>query len=179
VQYAEGDYFYYNCFNVYEEGTTNSYSTCDVYTPGVYSRIYSTRDSLGGTGYSKLVKGAWANRTLRIVMNSYGNPDGFVELYHNGLLIGRISGLYLDTDTYGSQTELDIVKFYWFYGGGDSSFAAKKDEYVRFDDLICFTYGEDYDGEVVRGRTTAPNGTVLDLPNGYRNADGSWTKVQR
>ena len=114
---------------------------------------------------------------MRVALNSSGSANGIIEVYFNGLLCQRVSGCYFDTGIEG--TEIDRIKFYWFFGGGDSTYAATYDEWFEFDDLWGFRYGSSYNGSVVRGRTAAANGTVLDLPNGYRNADGSWTKEQR
>ena len=168
---ADGVAFYYKWIGA---GGLDE-STCGT---GVFtSLIHTWNAELGKGGYAKLTDayaGNWMNLTLRVVLNSSLNSyDGFIEGYLNGLLVSRVTGLKLRT-TY--NTNIDRIKFYWFYGGGAPNFAAARDEYAEFDDLWAFRYGPSYNGLVVRGPQMAPNGTVLELPNGYRAADGSWVK---
>ena len=152
----------------------------------ISSRVYGILDSLGASPtidhYIKVywASGEWFNITMRVALNSSpSNPDGIIEVYFNGLLVQRVSGCLLDTGVDSPGTAIDRIKFYWFFGGGDSSYAATNDEWFEFDDLWGFRYGPSYNGSIVRGRTGAADGTILDLPTGRRDTDGSWIKEQR
>jgi len=179
---AEGVAFYFTNYNMDEDDLGNVPDpplTCGE-APDIDGSIYAILDSLGGLDYIKLRDahaGLWQNITLRMVMNSTtSTPDGFTEIFVNGLLCQRVEGMLLDRGISG--TEFDQIKFNWFFGGNAEEHRAERDEWAEFDDIWTFRYGSSYTG-VPRGNNFSDNGRILDLPNGSRNEDGSWTKELR
>lgn len=122
--------------------------------------------------YWNVEEETWYNMTIRLVINSInqdkltsdphnaGNKDGILEFFLDGKLIysrsnfrfRNIESIYVDSRHITS-----------FFGGGDDSWGAARDEWAYFDDTYVFTYMEGVD--VVRGYTPSAPGTVLQLPN--------------
>ncbi len=186
---AEGVAFYWSCANMADIDSSYSVFTCGVYDDEFNSRMWAWPVDLsaGGPPYIKVPYAhaeQWENLTIRIVLNSApGTKNGIFEAFLNGLLVGRVTGLELDTGVDHQQTEIDVIKFTWFFGGNETKHAPIRTEWVEIDDMFGFTPGATYEyesgGSPVRGNNNSSYGTILDLPNGYRNEDGSWTKVQR
>ena len=106
----------------------------------------------------------WVTFTQRIVMNSFtnGSPnaDGILEVFADSVLV-----LSVDTRMWRESEDvgLDRIHFAVFFGGGDDQFAASRDEWVKLDDFIAFTYKEGVN--VPRGNTPSAKGRKIIIPS--------------
>lgn len=83
-----------------------------------------------------LVPGRWYRIDQHIVMNTPGQSNGVLQGWIDGRLAVDINNFrFTETNALG----IDIFDFSTFFGGGDSSYAAEKDEYIYFDDFIVST----------------------------------------
>jgi len=79
--------------------------------------------------------GVWHIVKTRIVMNTPGRNDGIIQSWFDEQLSLNIRNMrFRDNDSFA----IDKFLFVTFFGG-DSSYAAKKDEYIFFDDFIIST----------------------------------------
>lgn len=139
------------------------------YYPDLIQYIYWQKQP-GNSGDPFLVNyglptGIWMTVTTRVVMNTVtndvGNPDGLCETFVDGVLYSQITNLiYRNHDDIGIEQML-ITNFF----GGDPTpeWAAKRDEYVDFDDFVLFTYKDGVD--VPRGTEPSQKNRTLILPD--------------
>jgi hypothetical protein len=86
--------------------------------------------------YYRVQSGVWYNMKQRFVRNTIGQSNGFHEVFINNRLIARYSGLkWSERDTVG----FNELRFSFFMGGGDDSFAPIRDEYLLIDDVKVLT----------------------------------------
>ncbi|MDA3797978.1 MAG: hypothetical protein PF692_02745 [Kiritimatiellae bacterium] len=79
--------------------------------------------------------GVWHDMKVRIVMNSPGVSNGILEAWFDGFLVlSRNNIMYRKTDAFA----IDTLVFNTFYGGGDSSWAPFKNEYIYFDNFRIY-----------------------------------------
>lgn len=135
---------------------------------GEYGEINTWADPYSSNPYYKFITAGqhWTNITIRLVLNTVngkgepGNHDGILEGYINGRLMEQWTGLCL---RHTGDITIDLAKIYSFFGGNDETFAARRDEWILFDDFFLFTYtGEE---DVPRGNMPSSPGRVLQLPN--------------
>jgi len=82
-------------------------------------------------------RGEWHTITERVVPNTPGQYDGFVEGYIDGQLITQVTNLrFRDV----SDLKINRFNFVGFFGGGDDSWATVKDEYIYYDNLMIYYY---------------------------------------
>jgi hypothetical protein len=68
-----------------------------------------------------------------IIMNTPGQHDGIIETWLDGKPALKKTGIrFRDIDSFA----IDMFQFSTFFGGGDDSWSAVKDEYIYFDDFI-------------------------------------------
>lgn len=114
--------------------------------------------------YTGLDDTRWITLTQRIVMNTVdeegGNYDGIYEVFYDSVLIFQITDMrFREVPGVG----IDMLHFAVFFGGGDESFATIRDEWIKFDDFVAFTYKDCVD--VPRGNEPSLEGWVLELPS--------------
>ncbi len=96
----------------------------------------------------KCTPGTWHNITYRMVLNSIkltggGNLDGILEAYFDGKLVLQISHLlFRHTD----NLNIDYLRMYTFFGGSGEKYGNPIPEWVRFDNVILYTYKEGLKG---------------------------------
>ncbi|HGY1288713.1 TPA: polysaccharide lyase [Raoultella ornithinolytica] len=74
-------------------------------------------------------RGKWETITLQIKLNSVGLSNGKMKLWlNNQLVIDRTNIVYRKSN----NLSLDGVMFSTFFGGNNSSFAPKRDQYIDF-----------------------------------------------
>jgi hypothetical protein len=108
----------------------------------------------------------WLTFTTRIVMNTFdgtkANADGLFEVFYDSVLIWQKTDMIYREDINGNigVSMLEIVSFF----GGDPipEYAAARDEWLRLDDFVVFSYKDGVD--VPRGNTPSPKGRKLVLP---------------
>ena len=84
----------------------------------------------------RFVPGVWYHIEVRIVMNTPQEKDGIIQAWLNGIkVLDRKNIRFRDVE----NLSIDIDYFSTFFGGGDSSWAATKDEFIFFDDFIIST----------------------------------------
>ena len=89
----------------------------------------------GGRQYH-FTPGIWYHLEVRIVMNTPGENNGIIQSWLNGVkMLDKQNIRFRDV----AGLSIDIDYFSTFFGGGDRSWAASKDEYVYFDDFIIFS----------------------------------------
>ena len=97
--------------------------------PGVYGEDFAWR--IGGEPVV-FVPGRWYHVEHRIVMNTPGQKDGVIQGWLDGQLALEKRGLrFRNTAAFA----IDTLQFSTFFGGGDPSWAASRDEEIAFDDL--------------------------------------------
>ena len=83
-------------------------------------------------GQRLFVPGQWHQLEHRVVINTPGKHDGLIEAWFDGELALRRADLrFRDTDTFA----VDALYVSTFFGGGDDSWAATRDEYIDFDEF--------------------------------------------
>ncbi len=83
-------------------------------------------------GQRVFVPGRWHDLEHRVVINTPGQHDGVIEAWFDGELALRRDDLrFRDTDGFA----VDALYFSTFFGGGDATWAATRDEYVDFDEF--------------------------------------------
>ena len=131
-------------------------------------------DSPRWTGYTFDVStDIWYDITYRIVMNTAtateiggpdGERDGIMEGYVNGQLWGQITDLRLRNL---ADIGVDMIRIQGFFGGGDESWAAARDEWMIIDNFYVWTYSDKYlneHPEVKRGREANTLGDKIYTP---------------
>lgn len=102
--------------------------------------------------------GKWYNITYRIVLNSItngqGNRDGIMEGFVNGELVTQLSNFNFRND---ENIVIDRIYMSSFFGGGDSDWATKRDEWMDVDNYVAFTH----------------NNNVPDVPHGQELSEWS------
>ena len=80
--------------------------------------------------------GRWHTVEHRFVMNTPGKNDGVLQTWFDGT-----QALYVDNLRFRDIDSFAIDHFYisTFFGGGDSTWAPTKDEYISFDDFFVST----------------------------------------
>jgi len=114
----------------------------------------------------------WYDITYRIVMNTAvssgpGGPDGLrdgiMEGFVNGKLYGQISDLRLRNL---NHIGIDRIRVQGFFGGGED-YSTVRDEWMIIDNVIVWTYSDEYLQEnpsVKRGRQKNSTGDVIYTP---------------
>jgi hypothetical protein len=110
-----------------------------------------------------LEPGEWHNITIRCVMNTIGkdsgNYDGILEGFFDGKLsCQRTNMRFRNINSIG----IDELKIYSFFGGSGDEWAATKDEWIRVDNFVFFTYKNNVD--VPRGNQPSSWDRTLILP---------------
>jgi hypothetical protein len=80
----------------------------------------------------KFIPGKWYTLTTMIVMNTPGENNGNVTSWFNGKLALSTTGIFRAK---GMNYGIDSFMFTTFFGGGDPTWAPKKDESVYFGDI--------------------------------------------
>ena len=81
---------------------------------------------------SGVAAGRWQQVVIHVRMNTPGQHDGIVQCWLNGSSVLNVDTLrFRDTSAFG----IDQFFFSTFFGGGDSSWAPTRDEYITFDDF--------------------------------------------
>ena len=79
--------------------------------------------------------GVWHDLKVRIVMNTPNSRDGILEAWFDGFpVLTRHNIMFRKTDAFA----IDTLLFNTFYGGGDSSWAPDRNEYIYFDDFRIY-----------------------------------------
>lgn len=81
-----------------------------------------------------LIPGTWHRVEIRVKLNTPGILDGRLEGWFDGEKRLDTSSLMFRMPG-GEHLKIGTLLFYSFFGGGDSSFAATKDEHVYFDNF--------------------------------------------
>lgn len=79
----------------------------------------------------KLRKGQWNAISMRIVLNTPGQANGYMSATVNGVTREMRSVNWRSS----TKTRITMVAVVSFYGGGDSSYNAPSDAYALFDDF--------------------------------------------
>lgn|GEM_PF-3524572 len=101
--------------------------------PGPYGdKVFLTRPSGSSIYYPR---GQWFNLVQRLkintVTNGKANPDGEIEIWYNGEVAAKITGLRFVSN----GDKVDKAYFATFYGGGTSEYAPTHDSYIWYDDM--------------------------------------------
>ncbi len=103
----------------------------------------------------------WHSYTMRIVLNTVGLSNGFVEMFIDGRFSVIWEGLELRQSP---GVYLDHIKNYWFWGGSNIiTMNSLRNEFLYHDEQYVFKYNDDEN--VPRGFTKSQQGRVLELPN--------------
>jgi len=115
-------------------------------------------------GRAYLEPGQWQNITLRYVMNTYNadnsvNQDGFMEVFVDGVLHGRYSGMEILSSYYRTtrpdQWGINTFRGDVFFGGnslgapydGGEDESAQRDEWWQIDDIAVFQWKQEAQGK--------------------------------
>ena len=80
--------------------------------------------------------GKWHRVEHHFTMNTPGMNDGAVQTWFDGADALRVEGLrFRDVDTFA----IDGFWLATFFGGGDDTHNATKDEYIYYDDFVVST----------------------------------------
>lgn len=81
--------------------------------------------------------GEWHHFEVRVKINTPGKNDGIIQGWYDGVLATeRTNYRFRDVNTFA----IDTFRFQTFFGGGDSSYAPSKDEYIYWDNFIISTH---------------------------------------
>ncbi len=81
--------------------------------------------------------GCWYTVTERVVANTPGVHNGFVEGFVDGNMVIQQGGFNFRSI---SSLKFDGLDFVGFFGGSGDQFASTKDQYVYYDDVIIYYY---------------------------------------
>ncbi|HLP86882.1 MAG TPA: hypothetical protein VK153_03365, partial [Candidatus Paceibacterota bacterium] len=118
--------------NIYFNKTGTYATSCDQAT-SVVGHTYGT------TLYwnKVLTPGQWYTVTERIVLNTPGQKNGFVEGFIDGKLVAQYTGYrFRDIDSF----KINWLDFTGFFGGSGAEWAPVKDEYNYYDDVMVYYY---------------------------------------
>lgn len=87
-------------------------------------------------GYKSFTAGKWYRVEWRVKMNTPGQSNGIIQSWVDG-----VKSVDKQTIVYRRSNAFAIDKFIFstFFGGGDSSWAPTKDEYIYWDDFVLST----------------------------------------
>ncbi len=106
--------------------------------------------------YSPMSTDEWHTITMRVVANTPGESNGFLEGFIDGNLVVRWSDLRLRDIP---ELKVNRLTFSSFFGGSGADMAATKNEYMLFDDIVAY-YFDASSGEPV-GQMPSLDGRVL------------------
>ena len=98
--------------------------------------------NMGLSNWGSLPRGQWVDITVRYVMNTVGQNNGIIQFFMNHQLIASASNGGFRTSN--SPQFFNEVFFCTFMGGGDSSWATNRDQYILTDDIKVWTYDQQY-----------------------------------
>jgi hypothetical protein len=107
-----------------------------------------------------LTTGEWHTITERVVANTLGEHDGFVEGYVDGVLVSQVTGFEFRTV---ESLQVDWIDFVGFFGGSGPDWAARRDEHISYDDVIAFYYTPS-SGEPTGHELRATSDTLPPIP---------------
>jgi len=159
-------------YSAYVDAKANPSGALDTYYWGYdgYPEDYWLPSSLvieyaKGT-FAYVTPGEWHNITYRVVLNtvtgSVGDYNGILEGYFDGELYLQISNMQWRHTT---DLQIDIIKFYTFFGGDDEDWAVPINEWALFDNVLLYTYKTD-SIEVPRDNYLSPTDRTI---NYWRN----------
>jgi hypothetical protein len=96
-----------------------------------YGPGYSYRYASGGRTFINDNK--WHTIEHYVKMNTPGKTDGVFQAWFDGTRVLNLQNIRFRDDT---SYAIDMLMFSVFFGGGDQTFAATKDEYLYFDDFV-------------------------------------------
>lgn len=99
-------------------------------------RLYDP-DNWGSNMQFNLTDSTWYSIAIRVVPNtSTGgtpNEDGAIQIFLNEKLTWSLTGIILVSDE--TSYPIDWIRYYSFYGGGDSSYAPTTAQWMLLDDV--------------------------------------------
>jgi len=109
-------------------------------------------------------KTEWRTVTLRLVMNTFvgstPQQDGILEVFMDSICVYTGDNFQWVEDQNIGINRMHIENF---FGGGDEQFAAKRDEWVKFDDFVVWSYGSDVTG-LPKGNNSNQVGDTIIIP---------------
>jgi hypothetical protein len=82
------------------------------------------------------VPGVWHTIEARILMNTPGQYDGIIQAWLDGIQSLNVTNMrFRDVSSFA----VDSLRFSTFFGGGNSTYAPTKDEFIYFDDFVIST----------------------------------------
>jgi len=97
--------------------------------PGTWGDDMPLLDATGQPLYFQ--KGEWINLVQRLRINTGDNRDGELQVWFNGVEALNRKGLRF----VNNKSQIDMVYFSTFHGGGDDSWVPAHDSWIWFDDL--------------------------------------------
>lgn len=114
-----------------DSGKMNQY----IYHPG-QAHKHATAFWWDVGGQRHFIPGKWHTVETRIKMNTPGQRNGLVQSWFDGILALDLNGMHFrDVDSFA----INWFMFSSFFGGGDTSWASKKQEYAYFDNIVIST----------------------------------------
>jgi hypothetical protein len=147
----------------------------------VYYLYHQDRQSIYGEPILwpdfNFVAGQWYNITFRVVLNSVQNNVGF----HDGILEGFINGKLIFQRTNINfrnfeNIKIDNISNCSFFGGAETAFNPKRDEWLDLDNFIAYTYKNNVP-DVPRSIQPSLPSRVLFIPDMNSSHDTVHTNI--
>jgi hypothetical protein len=151
-------YIYYPDANIPQYGVTwewgQTYST-EEFSPSQIKFEYAS-------GAVHFETGVWHNLTFRVVLNTVnpsggGNFDGILEAWFDGKLVMEISHILF---RHTKDLKIDKLVMHGFFGGGDDSWRNPIYEWIKYDNVMLYTFKEGMD--VPRGNNLSPTNRSIN-----------------
>jgi len=82
----------------------------------------------------------WHNITSRVVLNTPGEHNGFLEASIDGICVKRVDGLLLRLD---DTVKNDTINVTHFFGGSGQEWEPPEDQWIKIDDVTLFVSEDD------------------------------------
>jgi hypothetical protein len=124
--------------------------------PYYYDQLHDGQTNQIAAGLT-IPRGQWLHGTLRIKMNTPGQPDGIYEFYVDGVLRAQAKNVTWRSAAQGAdKNKIDFIFPAFFFGGGGTNYICPRDNYVRLDNMIAYYY-----------KTTSSNYLSGPAPSGH------------
>jgi hypothetical protein len=131
----------------------------------IQSYVYEQELSKAAIGINyPIPRGSFFTVTTRVVLNTPGLANGFVETYIDGLLVHTYTGLkFRSLAQYNAGLNYieGIILKYAF--GGTAEYISQQDNVVYFDNVVAYIYGEDSPFHI---NGMAPTGHTIPIVSG-------------
>lgn len=135
----------------------------------VGSEAWEAGHARGDSGTIALPIGKWIRVNYRIHVNTPGQPDGFIEVYEDGVLKIRYGGMKIRSEAQGADFgKVDMIRWMYFFEGAYGDRLSPQDNWIYLDNLVVYKYnqGGEYYGTGMNTRSGGWTVDAVEIPFG-------------